>query len=194
MGDPTPRTAETSVAEWASGASTGKAPGPERRFEEVFDASHRRLLAFVARRVDPICDAADIVAETYLVAWRRIGDVPEGDAAIPWLFAVARRLLSNHYRGQQRRLALADRVRTAIEAAPPPPPPGTAVIDVLATLSPEDQEILRLDAWDGLKPQEIAQVMDISSSAARVRLHRARRRLAARLDTTPARSTREDPS
>lgn len=166
------------------GAAAGPTPGAaERRYADFFESTHRRLLAYAARRVDITADAADVVAETYLIAWRRIDDVPEGDAAIGWLFGTARRVLSNQRRGELRRHALADRLRADLETAPeaPPEPDHSPVLTALAQMRPEDQEILRLDAWDGATPEQIAAVLGITAGAARVRLHRARRRLAAAL-------------
>lgn len=84
---------------------------PDERFAALFERIHRPLLAYALRRVSDPADAADVVAETFLVAWRRLDDVPAGEAARPWLFGVARRVLANHYRGERRRDALADRLR-----------------------------------------------------------------------------------
>lgn len=46
-------------------------------------------------------DAADAVAETFLVAWRRLPEVPSGEEARPWLYGVARRTLANQRLGFQ---------------------------------------------------------------------------------------------
>ncbi len=57
---------------------------------------------------------------------------------------------------------------------------------VLAQLAPTDAEILRLTAWEQLTPSEIAVVLDLSDSAARTRLMRARQRAKRLLDEPPA--------
>lgn len=159
----------------------------QARFDTLFESTHRGLLAYAVRRVVDPADAADVVAETYLVAWRRLADVPPGDSARPWLFSVARRVLANLHRGERRRLALADRLRaTLVETVPPP---DASVLDggrspverALAGLSEPDQEVLRLHAWEELAHDEIALVLGLPRGAVRVRLHRARNRLAARL-------------
>ncbi len=158
----------------------------EQRFAELFADTNRVLLAYAIRRVADPSDAADIVAETYLVAWRRLADVPPGDHARPWLFGVARRVLGNHYRGERRRTALADRLRANLsEVVEPPSGVLTDVERALARLSPDDQEILRLAAWEELAREEIAIVLGLSRTAVRVRLHRARRRLAERMAQEP---------
>ena len=157
----------------------------EERFSTLFADTNLALLAYAVRRVADPADAADVVAETYLVAWRRIGDVPSGDGARPWLFGVARRVLANFYRGERRRSALADRLRASlVEVVPPPdagPRTGSDVETALAGLDENDQEILRLVAWEELARDEIAIALGLSRTAVRVRLHRARRRLAARM-------------
>ena len=114
--------------------------------------------------------------------------MPDDDtAALMWLFATARRVLANHHRGRRRRLALADRLRDTLSVAASAAAtldPHSTVHDALARLRPEDQELLRLDAWEDLSSEQIAAVLDITPAAARKRLQRARRRLADALDST----------
>lgn len=151
----------------------------EARFTALFESTHRALLAYAVRRVTEPADAADVVAESFLVAWRRIDDVPGGDDARPWMFGVARRVLANARRGDRRRLALADRLRDHLtEVVPPSGDAGSDVERAVARLSDDDQELLRLVAWEELSREEIAVALGISRTAVRVRLHRARRRLA----------------
>lgn len=129
----------------------------------------------------------DVVAETLLVAWRRLDDVPP--SPLPWLYGVARRVLANHRRGEQRRERLAGRVATA--ACADAVPTDTAVADdpvvlaALAALVPRDQEVLRLAAWEGLTAAEIAVALDCSENAAALRLSRARRKLRIALTARP---------
>ena len=154
----------------------------EDRFAELFESHHRGLLAYAVRRVADPADAADGVAETFLVAWRRLDEVPSGPQARPWLFGVARRVLANLRRGERRRLALADRLRSAVVDVVPGPDEGVSDIELaVAGLGEVDREVLRLHAWDELAHDEIALVLGLSRGAVRVRLHRARRRLAAQL-------------
>ncbi|WP_034620665.1 RNA polymerase sigma factor [Cellulomonas sp. URHE0023] len=151
---------------------------PEERFTALFDATHRPLLAYAVRRVADPADAADVVAETFLVAWRRLDDVPTGDRARPWLFGVARRVLANLYRGEHRRHALADRLREDLsETAPAERTEPTDVEIALGKLGDDDRELLRLVAWEDLARDEIAIVLGISRATVRLRLHRARQRL-----------------
>jgi len=151
----------------------------EDRFRELFESNFRPLLAYALRRTEPREEAADVVAETFLVAWRRLDDVPEGAAARPWLFGVARRILSNQVRGQWRRSRLVDRLRgDLIMAYPATPVTEATVVGVaLNRLDEADRELLRLTAWEGLTPSDLAVVMDIPPGTARSRLHRARSRL-----------------
>lgn len=154
----------------------------ERRFAALVSTSERRLIAYAVRRVDVAADAADVVAETYLVAWRRLADAPNGEEVVPWLFGIARRILANHYRGERRRLALADRLRSSLdeqESRATAPTLGQSDVSLaLANLDADDRELLLLDAWDGLGRDEIAASLDISRAAVRTRMHRARKRLA----------------
>lgn len=157
---------------------------PEERFAALFNRTHRPLLAYAVRRVTNPADAADIVAETFLVAWRRLDEVPPDEQARPWLFGVARRVLANCYRGEHRRLALGERLRMSLhEVVPAPEARGTVVELAMERLSVDDRELLRLVAWEALAREEIAMVLQISRATVRVRLHRARRRLLAELQT-----------
>ena len=152
------------------------------RFTDLFDRTHGALLAYAVRRVADPSDAADVVAETFVVAWRRLDDVPPDDAARPWLFGVARRVLANHYRGERRRLALADRLREqVVEVVPPHEPADPTLLRAMDALPPDDRELLRLVAWEELARDEIALVLGVPRATVRVRLHRARRRLLAQL-------------
>lgn len=159
----------------------------EEQFRRLYDAHVAALLAYAVRRVDQPGDAADIVAETMLVAWRRRQDVPPDDQARLWLFGVARMVLANHRRGALRRSRLGLRLRShLVEQIGPDHAPATetslVVRAALDRLDETDREILRLAAWDGLDPQEIAVVLGIPSGTVRTRLHRARTRMRLRLD------------
>lgn len=154
---------------------------PEERFTAVFARCHRPVLAYAARRVDEPADAADIVAETFLVAWRRLDALPAGDAELPWLYGVARRVLANQLRGRRRRHALAQRLRDELDAhyVPEPRPPEAArLAGALARLGGDDRELLRLVAWEGLDNAQLAAALGLRPGTVRVRLHRARTRLA----------------
>lgn len=150
------------------------------RFEEVFEAHFRPVLAYALRRVDDPADAADVAADTFLLAWRRLGDVPAEPGTRLWLFGAARRVLANQRRGQRRRGALAERLRGELAGmAAPDPADATAglVRQAMRSLRADDREILALVCWEGLDPSEAATVMGVPPATARTRLHRARGRM-----------------
>ena len=153
------------------------------RFERLVVAAGPRLLGYLARRVDPPADAADALAEVYVVAWRRLDAVPrDHDDAVRWLFGVARRVAANQRRGATRRHELAARLRSGLEQTRRRRRVGADVRGALAELPEADRELLTLVAWEGLSPAEAAEVVGVSPVAARKRLQRARERLARRLD------------
>jgi RNA polymerase sigma factor (sigma-70 family) len=160
----------------------------ELRFERLYAQYGRAVLAYAVRRAAPD-DAADVVAETFLVAWRRLDDVPVQDTRL-WLYGVARRVLANQQRSERRRLRLADRLRcelpAVLETAPGLDSHTGPVQAALEQLGPEDREVLRLSAWEELTAVEISTVLGVSQVAVRSRLHRARRRLRAELRHTAA--------
>lgn len=125
----------------------GRASADQARFTRLAETAGPRLLAYLARRVDPPGDAADLLAEALATAWRRVADLPADDGpAVAWLFGIARGTLANHRRGQARRHALADRLRDHLEprlqAAAPPADEAVAVRDALKRLAPDDRELL----------------------------------------------------
>ena len=158
-------------------------PTREERFEELFARTHAPLMGYAVRRVSDPADAADVVAETYLVAWRRLDELPPGEETRLWLFGVARRVLANHHRGERRRLALADRLREDLSGWSPGPVTGQAdaVGRAMRRLSEDDRELLTLVAWEGLSRDEVAVTLGVTRAVVRLRLHRARGRLAALL-------------
>jgi RNA polymerase sigma-70 factor (ECF subfamily) len=155
----------------------------EARFSSLYRGHARELLGYALRRsVDPD-DAADVVAETFLIAWRRLGEVPLDDEARLWLFGTARLVLANQGRGARRRDRLTERLRDELRQQLPVDRAqgGSAFLEALATLKEADQELLRLIGWEELTPTQAAQTLGISPFAVRTRLHRARRRLRAQL-------------
>lgn len=158
----------------------------ERRgqLEALFLAHSAAVRAYAARRVAP-GDVDDVASDVFVVAWRRLDDVP--DDALPWLLACARRIIANRLRGTQRQTAL--RHRLGLERPRPSTVPigDCALADAMATLSPADREALILVAWDGLDHTRGAAVVGCSPRAFSMRVHRARGRLGAALarqDTT----------
>jgi RNA polymerase sigma-70 factor (ECF subfamily) len=153
--------------------------GREARLEALF-AEHGRGVWAYARRRTSAADADEVVSETFLVAWRRLDDVP--DEPRPWLLGVARRCLANLERGQHRRTALEQRLAAQPAATDSP---ELDVHRALERLSAKDRELLTVLAWVELTPDEAAVVLGCSRSTVYVRLHRARRRLAALLPDLP---------
>jgi RNA polymerase sigma-70 factor (ECF subfamily) len=156
--------------------------GDAVRFTALWEEHADRVLAYARRHVPPE-DAQEVVAETFLVAWRRLADVP--GTALPWLLVVARNTISNHRRSGYRR-ALTDGAMARLDAAAA----STVAAEVtaaaratalthLAALTPTEREAVLLVAWDGLTPSQAAQVAGCSAASFHVRLFRARRRLQA---------------
>ncbi|WP_369688757.1 RNA polymerase sigma factor [Actinomadura kijaniata] len=165
-----------------------------RRFERVYAAHRAEILGYALRRTTDPQDAADVLAETFLIAWRRLDDVPRGGEAKLWLYGVARRVLANHHRGERRRSALvgdlAGQLRIDLAAHRGPRPEGelAAIAAAFGELSEDDRELLSLVGWENLDRGEIAAVLGCSRNAVRIRLHRARRRFARELDRRGART------
>ncbi|UBU10289.1 RNA polymerase sigma factor [Nonomuraea gerenzanensis] len=157
------------------------------RFEAVYRRTYEQILGYAVRRCSSPEDAADVVSETYATAWRRMTELPEGEAAKLWLYGVARRVLANHRRSERRRLTRHAELTEEIEQlypAPSAPRAHDGVAEAMDLLADSDRELLALALWEELDPGEIAAVLDCSRNAARIRLHRARKRFAKALEKT----------
>jgi len=158
----------------------------QARFDAIYREHGGAVRRYVRRRWDAQ-SADDVVADVFVVAWRRLDEVP--DDPLPWLLGVARRILANRRRGTAREHALLARMRAERLAQPPPQlarpaaEGGGAVWRALTALSEGDREVLLLVAWEGLAPARAARVLGIGANTFAVRMYRARRRFRRALQT-----------
>ena len=154
-----------------------------QRFDQLYSEHCDAVRAYVRRRApEDLVD--DVVADVFLLCWQKREEVPA--QALPWLYAVARKTLANERRRRSRRAHVPEDV-----AHEPEPVGDSTLAAAFAELSGADREVLRLVAWEGLSLREAARVLDCSPVACRVRYHRAKSRLASRLDA--AASFRPEP-
>jgi RNA polymerase sigma-70 factor, ECF subfamily len=166
-------------------------------FEQLFRETRADLLAYALRRSPTAEDAADVLAETYLIAWRRLERVPSGEEARLWLFGVARKLLLKGAGRRRSRDRLVERLARELRVSgrvgrPAEDESLETARRALASLPSRDREILTLTAWEGLTPKEIAAVTGMSANIVRVRLHRARKRLMRQLNRPRPTTRRTD--
>jgi RNA polymerase sigma factor (sigma-70 family) len=153
------------------------------RFEAIWRAHRHQVLAYCLRRATS-ADAEDACAETFLVVWRRLDEIPPAPKTLLWLYGIARKVLSNQTRAFYRRGRLhmkltnlgmtpaADPMLVVVQSAD-----DRVVIDAVRRLKPVDREIVMLDVWEGLSRAEIADVMDMTRAAVDQRIHRAYQKL-----------------
>ena len=163
------------------------------RFEALVPVLVDPLRRFLARRTDP-ATADDVLAETLLVCWRRLDDVPE--EPLPWAYGVARNCLANATRGVRRQERLAARIAVVDPPSDTTAGPGEGgdpdLAEAIGALREEDAELLRLWAWEQLTPAEIAAVLDVTPNAVSIRLHRAREKLREELRKSGAAAGHEE--
>lgn len=157
---------------------------PRSRFRSLYESTFRDIYAYVARSQGTGSDTDDVVAETYLAAWRRINDVPASPEDRLWMYGVARNTLARFQRTRQRRSHLFSRLSTQpgpvvrfIESDSRHP----EVLEAVSHLPNREREVVQLIYWDGLSQDEAAAVLGCSVNALRIRLHRAKERLSRRL-------------
>jgi RNA polymerase sigma-70 factor, ECF subfamily len=169
----------------------------EARFARLFNETRDDLLAYALRRARSPEDAADVLAETFLIAWRKFDTLPPSDAARLWLFGVARNVLRQGANRERALDAVAQRLAQELqEAATSAPAQDTRsprLRAALKALPKRQQEVILLTAWEDLRPREIAAVTGMSVNLVRVRLHRARTRLQRELAATGEGAPTEEP-
>lgn len=150
------------------------------RFRLLYETHAGRVLAFALRRVNGQEEAREVVAETFLVAWRRLDQVPSDP--LPWLFGVARNVIANQRRSVRRHEALSSKLAgSAVDVRQHDHADDIVAHDAVTTalqrLSGWDQQALMLVAWEHLDNRRAAAAMGCSPATFAVRLNRARRRL-----------------
>jgi RNA polymerase sigma factor (sigma-70 family) len=156
----------------------------ENDFEQLYADHWREVLGYALRRTGSSSDAADVASEVFLVIWRRRDQVPGRDDFRPWMYGVARNVLLNHRRGERRRERLGALLLSAVEEQHPDTADvvadsqqNQALVDAVQDLPEPDRELVMLVSWEGLSPTEAAVALQMKPVTARVRLHRARKRL-----------------
>jgi len=155
----------------------------ETQFADLYSRYYRQVYAYCHRRTTSE-HAEDAVAETFLVAWRRINELPQGDQALAWLYRVAYRTLGHQWRGLSRRGRLNKKLSSVgVETVNPPEDDflvrseRSQVREATSRLKPAEIEVLRLAIWEELPQQDIAIALDLNIDAVRQRLSRAKKHL-----------------
>ncbi len=163
----------------------------DARFESLYRAHAADVLGYCARRVGRH-DAQDAASEVFVVALRRIDDVPHGDEALPWLYTVARNVVRNRDRASRRRLRLTTKLHSTSERSVPGPEPQVVrneehrdLVRALDSLPTKDQEVLRLVEWEGLSREQVADMFFVSRAAIDQRISRAYKKLSRTLGVPP---------
>ena len=157
----------------------------QERFLQTYHDHYRDVYVFCRRRVRAD-HVDDVVAETFMTVWKKIDQMPAPDAALPWLYGIAHRVLMHEWRGSSRRRRLEKKLGSIGVEHPAADLPdihivaneeSQRVLDVASRLKQSDQEILRLSLWEELAHSDIATVLGIREDAVRQRLSRALKRL-----------------
>jgi len=157
----------------------------EQRFHALYESTRSLIISYALRRTASPEDAADAVADTFEIAWRKLHDVPASPDDVLWLYVTARHVLANSGRRRRRRSELTSRLAESLRgvelAENPIDEDSLVALSCLKSLPEEDRELLMLTAWDGLNGADAGRVLGCSPTAARIRLHRARARLNAEI-------------
>ncbi|SIO08292.1 RNA polymerase sigma factor [Agromyces cerinus] len=167
----------------------------DRRLTRLHESLAPELLRYFVRRTTEPADAADLLAEAFLVAWRRIRDLPVDDhEAKLWMYGVAGRVHGNWIRGRRRaeRLAAPLRAQLMLSAVPPADDEALDVRAAVAVLPNDQRELIMLVYWDGMPVPDAATALGIPITTARGRMHRAKRALRGVLSDEPNSTAEHD--
>jgi RNA polymerase sigma-70 factor (ECF subfamily) len=155
--------------------------GDGEAFAQLVKRYQLAIYGYLARRAG-VSVAEDLLAEVWIAAFRGRGSFnAQFGSARPWLFTIARHVLSEHWRKRARSVHATGEwhsdpwpdVDERLDAA------GVSVrLRAAVRALPELQrEVLLLIAWEDLTPSEVAVVLAIPAATVRSHLHRARRTL-----------------
>ena len=162
----------------------------DAEFAKVVATYRAALLRYGLRRLDDHSAAEDLVAETFVVVWRRWDLLPSRDEELFWLYGIAGRVLSNLRRSRSRSLRLEGRLASERELDQETPRYSKGdveeLMEALGALTADEQELIQLAYWEKLTHREIGLVLKCSEKAAGIRLSRTRKRLRDLLNGTEA--------
>jgi len=157
---------------------TGARGDSEEAFRRLYESNASRIFAFLCRSGLDRSDAEEVAAEVFLVAWRRIQDLPDSPEDRLWLYGVARNLAAKErgrrWRGTElvRRIAhnwsdqddASDHQQSRLKSA-------------IAMLPANERDVVQLIIWEQLSHDECARILGCSPNASRIRFHKAKQRL-----------------
>ncbi len=161
--------------------------GDGRAFAALFDAHRDRAFRHALRLVASAHDAEDVVAAAFFELWRKRDTVPIVDGSVlPWLLVTTTNLARNSGRGLRRYTAAIGRLPRSEDLADPAETAAERIareqlLSAVRSLGEPDAALVLLTALEGFSVAEAGAAVGLSPGTARVRLHRARKRLRARL-------------
>lgn len=160
--------------------------GEASAFGVLFERHARTIYNYCFRRTADWSVAEDLTSTVFLEAWRRRTDVRlDHDSALPWLLGVATNVLRNRRRSERRHRAALSRLSLEREDGfesdlierMHDQQAMRGVLDAVAALSRDDQDVLALCVWEGLSYESAALALGVPVGTVRSRLSRARARL-----------------
>lgn len=165
-------------------ARLGGMPEPVEPFIAVYTEHLPAVSRYLARRVDRD-DVDDLAADVFAVAWRKRDHVAAGEE-LPWLYRIAAYQVANHRRRHAARASV-----LGLLAAPDSAPSAESLVTADAELArawqsigARDREVLALVVLDDLSVAQAAVTLGITPNAVSIRLHRAKKALAAVLTSS----------
>ena len=151
----------------------------EKLFLAAHAACHDKVYRYFRRRSEGASTAEDLTAEVFRIAWEKC--CQDQELSVLMVFGIARNVLRNHNRSNARSTNLAHQLER--QRIHPLGMGEDAVGEAMERLKPLEREVLLLTYWDGFTSAEVSELLHISATAVRMRLHRARKELSLLLGT-----------
>jgi RNA polymerase sigma-70 factor (ECF subfamily) len=151
---------------------------PDQRLGALYRAHADALARYAIRCGVAGDDVEDVIADVFVVAWRKLDAMPAAPRDRLWLFGVTRNIVAKHWEGRWRRGRLIERLEGTVPASGVRTASDEILLrDAIGRLPAKDRDVVRLVLWEGLTHDQVAAVLGCSANASRLRFHRAKARL-----------------
>lgn len=149
--------------------------GSKEAFRDIFDRLSNKFFAYIFSRTSNRDDALDIVQETFIELWNALNKFQyrSDETFYGFIFTITKRKLFRYYQSKHKVIPLSKVSEKYISQSGIKQKDYRYILKHVNALAPKYQDLLRLRYWSGMTFPEIASVLNIKETTAKVRHHRA---------------------
>jgi RNA polymerase sigma-70 factor, ECF subfamily len=160
------------------------AGGDEKAFEELYNATARKVFAYLRSRNIDEETCADILQNTFIAAWRGAGRFQGGAKPLTWLISIARHKLADEMRTRARtRAAPLEEAESRGHDPTQQTEDRLSVRQAVQALNEDHRELLHLVFVLGMSYAEAAEVLEVPEGTIKSRMYAVKKQLAGQLAT-----------